>query len=708
MRQILQNLGNGDTVLAEIPVPFMDRGQLLIRSERSLVSMGTERMLVDFGRANLVDKVRQQPARVSQVLSKIRTDGWQPTIEAVRSKLDQPIALGYSNSGVVVEVGPDVRRFKPGDRVVSNGPHAEYVVVSENLCASIPDNVTTDDAAFTVLAAIALQGLRLAAPTFGETFVVTGLGLIGLITTQLLLAQGCNVIGIDVNTERCRKAALFGARIVDASSGGDPVAIVHSLTQGQGIDGAIITASTKSSQPVHQAALMCRKRGRIILVGVVGLELSREDFYEKELSFQVSCSYGPGRYDESYEVHGVDYPLGFVRWTEQRNFQAILQSISAGKLDFKPLVTHRFPFNKAVDAYGDSARDALGILLEYRTGSSDIPQRIVSLSQQRLPVALPEVSVGVIGAGSFTGLVLVPTLKQIGVRLRTIASSKGVTSSHLGRKFGFETSTTSVDELIEDPDTNTIFISTRHDTHAGFAERALLAGKRVFVEKPLAISREELASLTLVYDSQKTPFVMVGFNRRFSPLVAKMRELLVSSAGAKSVVVIVNSGSLPRNHWTQDRAVGGGRIIGEACHFVDLIRYLVGQPIERVVASSAKDKQGVPTEDVATITLSFVDGSMGTLHYLASGHKSVSKERVEVFVDGKILQLDNFRTLTGYGWDGFRSMKMNRQDKGHRSEIAEVVRALTTGASAPIPWNEIVEVTTAVFDASDQIRQSSL
>ena len=265
-----------------------------------------------------------------------------------------------------------------------------------------------------------------------------------------------------------------------------------------------------------------------------------------------------------------------------------------------------------------------------------------------------------------------------------------------------------MDELIEDPDTNTIFISTRHDTHAGFAERALLAGKRVFVEKPLAISREELASLTLVYDSQKTPFVMVGFNRRFSPLVAKMRELLVSSAGAKSVVVIVNSGSLPRNHWTQDRAVGGGRIIGEACHFVDLIRYLVGQPIERVVASSAKDKQGVPTEDVATITLSFVDGSMGTLHYLASGHKSVSKERVEVFVDGKILQLDNFRTLTGYGWDGFRSMKMNRQDKGHRSEIAEVVRALTTGASAPIPWNEIVEVTTAVFDASDQIRQSSL
>ncbi len=706
MKQILQNLGNGETILADIPVPTPGRGFLLIRSERSLVSIGTEKMLVDFGRANFLDKARQQPAKVAQVIAKVKTDGLMPTIEAVRSKLDQPIPLGYSNAGTVVEVGAGVHGFKVGDRVISNGPHSEYVVVPENLCAVIPENVSFDEAAFTVVASIALQGTRLVNPTFGETFVVTGLGLIGLITTQILLAQGCNVIGIDYSSEKCERAASYGATVVDLSAGGDPVAAALGATHGHGVDGVIITASTKSNEPVHQAALMCRKRGRIILVGVTGLELSREDFYEKELSFQVSCSYGPGRYDETYEIQGVDYPIGFVRWTEQRNFQAILQSVSAGRLDLKSLITHRYSFDNAVEAYGAGAKGAMGLVLEYKSSETGILDRTVSLPKGENPPSVPDVSVGLIGAGGFTGLVMLPALKAAGARLRTIASSKGITSTHLGKKFWFERSTTKLDELFDDSETNTIFITTRHDTHAQFVQRALKAGKRVFVEKPLVITREELSTLQELVGSLPSPYVMVGFNRRFSPLSIKMRQMLSATTSPKSVVMTINSGALPRNHWTHDPAVGGGRIIGEGCHFVDLVRYLVGQPIVGVTATSTRDQSGVPIDDEVTITLRFNDGSMGTVHYLSSGHKSLSKERVEVYVDGKVLQMDNFRSLTGYGWAGLNTMKLSKQDKGHNAEVAAVIQSVKAGTGSPIPWNEIVEVTNAVFDAVDQIQLS--
>ncbi len=706
MKQILQNLGNGETILADIPVPTPGRGFLLIRSERSLVSIGTEKMLVDFGRANFLDKARQQPAKVAQVIAKVKTDGLMPTIEAVRSKLDQPIPLGYSNAGTVVEVGAGVHGFKVGDRVISNGPHSEYVVVPENLCAVIPENVSFDEAAFTVVASIALQGTRLVNPTFGETFVVTGLGLIGLITTQILLAQGCNVIGIDYSSEKCERAASYGASVVDLSAGGDPVAAALGATHGHGVDGVIITASTKSNEPVHQAALMCRKRGRIILVGVTGLELSREDFYEKELSFQVSCSYGPGRYDETYEIQGVDYPIGFVRWTEQRNFQAILQSVSAGRLDLKSLITHRYSFDNAVEAYGAGAKGTMGLVLEYKSSETGILDRTVSLPKPENPPSVPDVSVGLIGAGGFTGLVMLPALKAAGARLRTIASSKGITSTHLGKKFGFERSTTKLDELFDDSETNTIFITTRHDTHAQFVQRALKAGKRVFVEKPLVITREELSTLQELVGSLPSPYVMVGFNRRFSPLSIKMRQMLSATTSPKSVVMTINSGALPRNHWTHDPAVGGGRIIGEGCHFVDLVRYLVGQPIVGVTATSTRDQSGVPIDDEVTITLRFSDGSMGTVHYLSSGHKSLSKERVEVYVDGKVLQMDNFRSLTGYGWAGLNTMKLSKQDKGHNAEVAAVIQSVKAGTGSPIPWNEIVEVTNAVFDAVDQIQLS--
>jgi len=706
MKQILQNLGNGETILAEIPVPAVSKGQILIRSQRSLVSIGTERMLVDFGRANLLDKARQQPAKVAQVLAKIKTDGLMPTLDAVRSKLDQPIPLGYSNAGIVVSVGAGVRGFQIGDRVISNGPHSEYVVVPENLCAKIPDSVSLDEAAFTVIASIALQGTRLVAPTFGETFVVTGLGLIGLITTQILLAQGCHVIGIDYSTEKCERAASYGAHVVDLSQGGDPVATAMKLTNEHGVDGVLVTASSKSNEPMHQAALMCRKRGRIILVGVTGLELSREDFYEKELSFQVSCSYGPGRYDDVYEQQGIDYPIGFVRWTEQRNFQAILDGIASGRLDLKGLITHRFPFDKAVEAYGPDAKGALGLVLEYPDAEQELPSRVISLSPGSAAAGVQEVGVGLIGAGGFTSLVMLPALQSTGARLRTIASSKGITSTHLGKKFGFEQSTTDLDLLFNDSQTNTVFVTTRHDSHSRLVERALKSGKRVFVEKPLAITREELESLKQSYQSVENPFVMVGFNRRFSPLSIKARQLLSSTAGPKSVVMMINAGAIPANNWNHDPAIGGGRIIGEGCHFVDLARYLVGSAIVKVQASSAHDRSGNPIEDESTINLSFEDGSMATIHYLASGHKGLAKERIEVFVDGKVLQLDNFRALTGFGWNGFNGMKLKKQDKGHFAEVAEVVDRVRKGTGSPIPWNELLEVTEAVFDAVDQIRAS--
>jgi predicted dehydrogenase len=708
MRQILQSLKTGATEVADVPCPSAGRGQILIRTSRTLVSAGTERMLVDFGKAGFVGKARQQPDKVRQVLDKVRTDGLAPTLEAVFNKLDQPLPLGYCNVGTVMEAGAGVAAFAPGDRVVSNGKHAEAVAVPVNLCARVPEGLSDDEAAFTVLGAIALQGIRLVQPTLGEAVVVTGLGLIGLMAVQLLRAHGCRVLGLDFDPAKLRLAEEFGAETVNLGAGQDPVAAAQAFSRGRGVDAVIITASTKSNEPVHQAALMCRKRGRIVLVGVTGLELSRADFYEKELSFQVSCSYGPGRYDPNYEDKGQDYPVGFVRWTEQRNFEAVLDMMADGRLDVAPLISHRFPLAEAKSAYDliSGGGSSLGILLDYPDAAAapveTLRRRTIDLAPQAAPAG--KAAIGFIGSGNYATAVLIPAFKAAGARLVNVVSNAGVSGLHAGRKYGFEKASTDVSALFDDPAVNAIVVATRHDSHADLVCRALEAGKNVFVEKPLALSLDDLSRIDAARKAASMrgvlPLVMVGFNRRFAPQVQKMKALLASASGPKSFVMTVNAGAIPSEHWTQDRDIGGGRIVGEACHFIDLLRFLSGESIVR------HDLQAMPggSGDTATITLSFADGSIGTVHYFANGAKSFPKERLEVFAGGRILQLDNFRRLTGFGWPGLRTMRLWRQDKGQKACAAAFIQAVEAGGAAPVPFEELLEVSRATIEIAGTAR----
>lgn len=707
MKQILQNIGNGETMLSDVPCPQNRPGHLLIVSRQTLVSAGTERMLVDFGKGNIFYKARQQPEKVKMVLDKVCTDGVVPTLEAVRSKLDQPIPLGYCNAGIVLE--SDVPDYEVGDRVVSNGNHAEVVRVPQNLCAKIPDNVDDEAAAFTVLGAIGLQGIRLVQPTLGECVVVTGLGLIGLITVQLLKAHGCRVLGIDFDSRRCALARTFGAETVDLSKGESPLAAAAGFSRGRGVDAVIITAATKSNEPVHQAAQMCRKRGRIVLVGVAGLELSRADFYEKELSFQVSCSYGPGRYDTEYEDKGQDYPVGFVRWTEQRNFEAVLDMMSSGALDVKPLITHRFEIENALEAYQAlNEPAALGILLSYPAESLNQAELLSRKVKLNTPVAYqPEdVVCSFLGAGNYASRVLIPAFKKGGAKLHSLASSGGISGAHHGKKHAFAHSVTDEAEVYQDAAVNTVAIATQHNLHTGQVLSALQAGKHVFVEKPLAITLDELDELEETYQQVKfKQHLMVGFNRRFAPLVQKMKQLLSSSKQPKSFIMTMNAGEIPADHWTQDPLVGGGRIIGEACHYIDLMRFLAGSEITGFTATKMGGAAGIEiTEDKASITLTFADGSFGTILYLANGGKAFPKERIEVFADNAVLQLDNFKTLRSYGWPGFKGKKLMVQDKGQQACAALFIQAIQHGKPTPIPANEIFEVSRVAVQVAQSLR----
>jgi predicted dehydrogenase/threonine dehydrogenase-like Zn-dependent dehydrogenase len=710
MKQILQDMGQGATYVSEAPAPVASRDSLLIASTVSLISAGTERMLVGFGKASYLDKARQQPEKVKMVLEKVATDGLMTTIEAVQSKLSQPLPLGYCNVGVVAEVGAGVEGFKVGDRVMSNGPHADMVKVPKNLCARIPDGVDDESAAFVVVASIGLQGIRLAQPTLGEAFVVTGVGLIGLLTLQLLRAQGCRVLAVDFDESKLALARQFGAATCNPGAGEDPVAAGMVLSRGQGVDGVIITASTKSSDPVTQAARMCRKRGRIVLVGVTGLELNRADFYEKELSFQVSCSYGPGRYDPNYEEKGQDYPVGFVRWTEQRNFEAVLDMLASGHLDVKPLITHRFAFEDAPQAYQVLTQDksGLGFLLEYTSPLSDRAVRSVTLAPG-LHFDAQRPVLGFVGAGNYASRMLIPAFKAAGAQFHTIVTAGGINGVIHGEKAGFAEASTDMAAMLANAKINTVAIVTRHDTHARFVAQALHSGKNVFVEKPLAIHHDELAEVQAAYAlshlSGQGLQLMVGFNRRFAPQVQKMKALLQSVREPKSFIMTMNAGAIPANHWTQDNAVGGGRIIGEACHFIDLMRFLAGCPIVSVQARSMGDTPGVQiTEDKASITLGFEDGSFGTILYLANGAASFPKERVEVFAAGRVLQLDNFRKLKGYGWPGFSKMNLWTQDKGQNACAAAFLQAVQKGVPA-IPPEEIFEVARVTIDVAEQLRK---
>lgn len=690
MKQLFQDLRRGEVSVREVPVGRSAAGEVLIQNTHSLVSPGTERMLAEFGQSGWLARARQQPDKVRQVLQKIKTDGLSPTIRAIASKLEQPLPLGYCSAGIVLEVGTAVREFKVGDRVISNGRHAEVVAVPEQLCAKIPEGVNNEDATFTVISAIALQGIRLIEPQLGESVAVIGLGLIGLLGVQILKASGCRVIGFDLDPKRVELARSFGAEAFCVKDQADPVAAAINFSNGNGVDAVLIAAATKSTDPISQAPKMCRKRGKVVLVGVVDLQLSRDDFYAKEITFQVSCSYGPGRYDPNYEAKGMDYPIGFVRWTEQRNFQAILELLRTGDLKVKELVSETVPSVELEKRYDEllAAGQALGILINYPesidrsdTVSTDLPTGKIKEAKQTV--------VGFIGAGNFARSVLLPIFHKSDLTLQGIASRSGLSSADLATKFAFQYNTTDYQRILDDQAINTVVIATRHDSHAELVIKALKAGKHVFVEKPLALSFEELEQIEQVYSEHRQQVLMVGFNRRFAPQVKKMKELINQRQGPLCMTMVVNAGAVPADSWLHDPKVGGGRIVGEACHFFDLLMYLAGDKIVEVDKIVAEATVKGSSEDMATISLKFADGSIGTVHYFSNGHKDLPKERLEIFCDGRVLLLDNFRELRGYGFRGFKHMKLRKQDKGHAAEVQAFIAAVQGKGPQPISWEEM-------------------
>ena len=727
MKQVVQDLRNGKISLLEVPAPAAEAHSVVIRSQASVLSAGTERMLLEFGKAGLISKSRKQPDKVRDALLKVKTDGLPATIDAIRTKLDQPLPLGYCNAGRVLSVGRSVTAFKPGDLVSCNGPHAEIVRVPQNLCVHVPEGVGADSAAFAPLGAVALESLRLAAPELGEQVVVSGLGLVGLLCVQLLLANGCRVIGVDKNPKRLALAEALGAGVVHADA--DPVSYVMTETRGQGADAAIIAVATESSEPVHHAARMCRTRGRIVLVGVSGLNLSRGDFQAKELSFQVSNSYGPGRYDPEFESGRRDYPAGYLRWTAQRNMEAFLSVLATGRVNMGKLISHRVPFADTVDAYALllEDKDALGIVLEYPTDEIDgeIDNKIDnkthdeahSIACASVTLAPPArrrdqpseraTAVDVIGAGNYGARMLLPALRASGSKLGTLVSTGSVASVHHARRFGFAQATTDLDGLFDSERRNAVVIATRHNSHADLTCRALDAGRDVFVEKPLATRQTDLDRIVAAHEettrSGHEPILMVGFNRRFAPAAQEMRRWLAARREAAAFIYTVNAGSLPEDHWLLDPNIGGGRLVSEACHFIDLLRYLAGCPISACSVSGMGGEGSDSRQETATICLRFSNGASGAIHYLANGSRAFPKERLEVFIAGHVLALDNFRRLRGYGGDTPKQ-RLWRQDKGHEQCIQAYVDAINGKRAAPIPLSELIEVSRVAIIAQEQLR----
>lgn len=703
MKQVLENLKDGAIGVVEVPTPHPGSREVLIQTTGTLISAGTERMLVEFGRAGWLDKAHQQPDKVRLVLDKIRTDGLLTTLDAVRSKLEQPLALGYCQVGIVREVGTAVSGLTVGERVASNGPHAEWVCVPKHLCARIPEPVPDEEAVFVVPAAVALEAIRLIQPELGESVGVIGLGLIGLLTVQLLMAQGCRVLGFDPEPARRELARRFGAEALSLDPDEDAQDAARAFSRGHGVDAVIIAASTASSDPVRQAAQMCRKRGRIVLVGVTGLELSRADFYEKELSFQVSCSYGPGRYDPAYEAGGQDYPIGFVRWTVQRHFEAALDLMASGHLVGAPLLSHRFRLEDAQAAYDRLLSDplALGILLEYPGTGDSIPEKpptrtltITATSPERLPA---RDRLAVLGAGNYASRILIPAFRADGAHLRWVVSARGVSATHVGRKMDVMKISTDSEAAICDPDVDAVVIATRHHLHAAQVLMALRAGKHVFCEKPLCLTLEELNEIEDEIRLRPDQVLMVGFNRRFAPQVLQIKRMLSTLFEPRHFIMTVNAGRIDPGHWTRDPAVGGGRVVGEGCHFVDLIRYLAGSSISRSRADAGGHGQAI-------LNLEMDDGSTGTIHYLTDGHRGFPKERLEVFCAGRVLALDNFRKLRGWGWRGLRKTRLWRQDKGQEACVRAFLQALRQGQPAPIPLDEILEVSRVSIELQSTLR----
>jgi len=709
MKQVIQNFKTGDLFVDEVPPPSLAGGMVLVANRYSLISAGTERSTVKVAKAGLLGKARQRPDLVAQVLQNIKKEGLKATLEKVKTKLDTLKALGYSTAGEVIAYMDDDHSFRPGDRVACAGQdyasHAEIVSVPRNLVARIPDNVSFEEASFTTLGAIALQGVRQADPRLGEKVAVIGLGLLGQITCQLLKAAGCRVAGIDISEKLLELARELGADAALHRNDTDLTARLNAFTQGHGFDSIIITAAADSNDPIELAGEIARKKGRVVVVGAVRMEVPRDPhYYRKELDLRMSCSYGPGRYDPSYEEHGQDYPYGYVRWTEQRNMEAFLDLIAQGKVNVKRLISHVFDIENAAAAYdivlGKVKEPHSGILLKYTPG--DQPHKSIIRLSSGAAAGTGGIHVGVIGAGSFAQNYLIPYMRSWGAHLTTVVTSRGITAKNVAGKFSFANASSDSQDIFSDRQINTIFIATPHNTHAEYVEKALQAGKSVFVEKPLALNAGELEAITQQME-QHGGRLMVGFNRRFSPVANALKSAFGRPAQPLVINYRVNAGFIPKEHWIQDPVTGGGRIVGEACHFIDLMQYFTGSLPIKVYASCINgDNDKLPNEDNVCIIIHFSDGSIGSLTYVASGDKSLPKERVEIFGDGKVGIIDDFKK--GELHQNNKVKTLNLQGKGHKEEVQAFLQAVSTGGPMPVDFESIRQTTAATFKILDSLR----
>ena len=705
MKQVLQHARTGEISVVEVPAPQLLTGSVLVRIAASLVSAGTERASSEFARKNLLQKARARPDLVRDVIAKVRRDGLLPAIETVRSRLDQPSALGYSSAGTVIAVGEGVTDLNVGDRVACAGAgyaiHAEFACIPRLLTAKLPDeNLSFDEAAFSTVGAVTLHGIRTGEVKLGDVVAVIGLGLLGQLTVQALKAAGCRVIGLDLQPSRVELARQMGADFASVADS-EFLDACFDHSRGNGVDVVLITAETTSSDPVNLAARVARDRAVVVAVGTVGLGLERKLYYEKELDFRIPRSYGPGRYDTAYEQKGRDYPIGYVRWTETRNMEAFLQLIAEGKLNLKPLITHRFPIERAQSAYeiiSGTSEPFLGVLITYETP----PMEMSTLELVARPHArnsAKEVAVGVLGAGSFATTTLFPAIKQVeGIRLLGVCAANGSHARYAAEKFAFAYCTTDEEQVLGNAETNTVVIATRHHLHARQVQAALRAGKHVFCEKPLCLNQQELAAVADAYRNGAS-LLMVGFNRRFAPLAVRMKSFLAGIHEPLALHYRVNAGFIAPDHWVQDPEQGGGRILGEVCHFIDFLSFLAASAPVEVQTRSLANK-GRYSDDNVIISLQYANGSQGTISYLANGDRTFSKERIEIFGGSAVAVLEDFRNLELVRHGNRQSYRSRlRQDKGHRGEWAAFVDAIRKGGAAPIAYEDILLTTLTTLRA---------
>lgn len=691
MKQIFQNFNNGNLEILDTPRPNIKKDYVIIETINSLISRGTEKMLIDFGKSNLIAKAISQPDRVKEVFNKVSTEGIYSTFNKVNLKLNEPVPMGYCNVGYVIDSG--CNEFKVGDRVVSNGNHAEIVIVNKNLCSLIPTNVSNEDACFTVLSSIALNGIRLIKPEIGNTVVVYGLGLIGLITCQLLLSSGCNVIGIDIDYKLTNLASKYGVKTICSSEKNEKINYVNSLTNDFGADSVIITASSKKEDIINESAQLTRKKGSIVLIGVVDLKLNRDIFYKKEITFQVSSSYGPDRYEQNTLNNKLDIPPHYLRWNVKRNFETCLNLISTKKLNFKDLVTHEFKLLDYKSAYEllNKKDFSLGILLKYQSSNKNSKSKVIKLENFENKNNDNNIKINFIGMGNYAKTMLFPILKNRDISLGKLITHSGSLSAFYGRKYKFEEISTDINNSFTDG-SNTIMIATQHNTHAEYVIKALDQNKNVYVEKPLCIEIKELQEIKKCYFKaiEKNPNLkfLVGFNRRFSPHVLKVKEILKTLPGPKSINMMINSGRIDKHHWINNKEIGGGRLIGEACHFLDLAKYI----IDEKVVDFSKNIMHSDIGDTFSINLKFQDGSISSINYFSNGNKSYPKEKIEIFANGNILLIDNFKNIKIFDSKINLPKIFYKQDKGQENMISFFFDSIINKKDDIIPVQDLFEI----------------